>query len=91
VRFGTLFWDYARPVSILEDGVTRKVDSDYINHFSLYGGLGVSLVQIRHMQVSTSLLSGVRFYSWGTQHGFSNTLFPPCGFLQLRCEAGYRF
>jgi hypothetical protein len=91
VRAGTMFWDFAKPVTIVEDGVSSQVKSDYINHFSLYAGFGVSLIQIRHMQVSTNLLSGVRLYSMGTHHGFSNTLFPDCGFMQVRCEAGYKF
>lgn len=91
MRFGTLFWDYAKPVPIVEDGVPRTVDSDQIDHFSLYGGLGLSLVQARHFQIGTQLTGGARLYGGDTRNGFSNTLFADVGFLQVRCEAMYRF
>ena len=91
VRFGTLFWNYAKPVPIVENGVRRTVDSDQINHFSTYGGFGFGLIQTRHVQIGAQLLGGARFYSWTSQAGFSNTLFPAAGFAQVRFEGGLRF
>jgi len=88
--FGTLFWDYNHPVTIVEDTGTRQVSSDYINHFSIYGGVGMSLVQIRHMHVGTNLTGGARLYSLDSSNGFSNTLFPDAGFVQLRFELSFR-
>jgi len=91
MRMGTLFWDFATPVIVIEDDEPRTVKSDRIDHMSFYGGLGVSLVQVRHLHVGTSLIGGVRLYSWESARGFSNTLFPDVGFVQARVEAGYRF
>lgn len=70
IRFGTLFWDYANPVSVVENGRRKDVRSDFINHFSIYGGAGVSLVQLRHLQMGAHLTAGVRFYGWDTDAGF---------------------
>jgi len=91
VRFGTLFWDYAKPVPIFEDGVRRDIKSDSMNHFSMYSGFGFGLVQTRHLHIGALTMGGVRFYSWDTKNGFSNTLFPPAGFVQGRLEAAIKF
>lgn len=91
VRFGTLFWDYAKPVPVFEDGERRDVKDDQINHFSIYGGFGFGLVQTRHLHLGAMTMSGVRFYSWDTKNGFSNTLFAPAGFVQGRLEAAVKF
>lgn len=91
LRFGTLFWVYDRPIPVVESGVNRTIDSDHINHFSVFGGFGVSLMQTRHVHLGFQVLGGGRFYSWDTSEGFSNTLFPPAGYLLGRFETGFRF
>jgi hypothetical protein len=91
VRFGTLFWDYDQPVPIVEDGVRKTVDSDHINHFSVFGGFGVSLMQTRHLHCGLQFTGGARFYSWDTSEGFSNTLFPPAGYVLGRLETSLKF
>lgn len=91
VRFGTLFWTYDRPVLVVEDGATRTIASDHINHFSVFGGVGVSLMQTRHVHLGLQLLGGGRFYGWDTSEGFSNTLFPAAGYVLGRFEGGFRF
>jgi hypothetical protein len=88
--FATLFWDYNHPVTVVEDDGTREVRSDYINLFSIYGGVGMSLVQIRHMHIGSNLTGGARLYSVDSSNGFSNTLFPDAGFVQLRFELSFR-
>ena len=90
-RFSTLFWDYARPVPVEEDGVKKDVTDDSINHWSLFAGGGISFLQTRHLHAGFQGLAGVRFYSWTTQAGFSNTLFPPAGFVLVRFELAPRF
>jgi hypothetical protein len=91
IRFGTLFWDYARPLTVIENGELRTIKADYINYFAFYGGMGVSLVQVRHMQLGTHLTAGVRLYGWDTDEGFSNDFFPATGFGSVTLEAVYRF
>ena len=90
VTIGTLFWDYNHPVSIVEDTGPRQVSTDYINHFSLYGGAGMSLAQFRHIHVGSNLTGGVRFYENQSSNGFGNTLFPSAGFVQMRFEFSIR-
>lgn len=90
VRFGTLFWKFARPIPVTEDGQTRTIDSDRVGYFSLYGGAGLALMQLRHVQFGGHVTAGVRLYSWQTKAGFSNDLFPATGFVQVMIETSYR-
>ena len=91
LRFSTLFWDYARPVPIVEDGVSKEVTSDEIKHWAIFAGTGVAWMQTRHVHAGFQVLGGVRFYAWQTQEGFSNTLFPPAAFVLTRFELAGRF
>lgn len=91
IRFGTLFWMFAQPVNIVgDDGKPHQVTDDHINHFSMYGGLGVDLLRTRHVFLGGQLLAGSRFYTDVSYQGFSNSLFPTAGFLQFRIEASGR-
>ena len=74
-------------------GVLTNADSAHTltNHFSVFGGLGVSLMQTRHVHLGFQLLGGGRFYAWDTSEGFSNTLFPAAGYVLGRFEGGFRF
>jgi hypothetical protein len=89
-RFGTLFWDFAQPITVIEDGQPRQIESDQVDFFSLYGGAGASFLQVRHFTLGAHLTAGLRLYSWRTRQGLSNDLFPATGFAQLMVEAGYR-
>jgi hypothetical protein len=91
VRFGTMFWDFAKPITVVEDGEPRTVSDDRVNYMSFYGGAGTSLMQLRHMNVGVQLTGGIKIYSWKTHEGFTNDLFPAAGFGQFAVEAAYRF
>ncbi len=88
---GTLFWSYATPVLVEEDGELKKVDTDQLNHFSLFGGAGISLVQTRHLHVGTNLVGGVRFYGWHTGSGLRNDMLKTTGFFRVAVEAQIQF
>ena len=90
-RFGTLFWDYANPILIEEDGETRKVEGDLINYYAPYVGLGTSLVQTRHFHLGGNLTVGARFYDAHTNEGLRNDLFRTAAFAQFLVETTVLF
>ncbi len=91
VRFGTLFWNYRKPVNVIADGRPKQITDDYLNTFALYGGAGISLVQARHFHSGVNFTGGVRLYDATTFEGFHNTLFPSTGYTQLAIEVAYKF
>ena len=87
---GTLFWDYAKPVTITEDGKSKTIDSDRVNYFSLFGGAGMSLVQTKYMHLGGNLIGGVRFYGWTTGSGLENDIIKPTGYAKALLELSFR-
>lgn len=90
-RFGTLFWDFARPITVIENGQPKQIAYDQMNYVSFYGGAGLSLMQIRHTHVGLNLTGGIKIYDDQTKEGFSNDLLPAAGFFQTTIEATYKF
>jgi len=91
MRWGTLFWDYVTPVNVIADGAPKTISSDHLEYFGFYGGLGVSLVQVRHFSTGFNLTGGFRAYGDNTFEGFHNTLFPTTGYVQFGVEMVYQF
>ncbi len=91
LRVGTLFWSYRRPVDVITDGGPKTIEDDHLNTYSLYSGLGVSLVQARHFHSGLNLTGGVRLYDPKTFEGFRNDLFPTTGYTQLAFDVTYKF
>jgi hypothetical protein len=87
---GTLFWDYAHPVTVIENGRTRTLDGDRINYFSVFGGAGVSLVQTRFVHVGGNLAGGARFYGWHTESGLKNDMLRTTGYVKAAIELTFR-
>lgn len=87
---GTLFWNYAKPVPVVEDGVVRYVNDDHINHFYGYLGLGFAGLRTRHVLLDVIASGGGRIYGWHTYNGFSNDLLPSVGFAQVQFELAFR-
>jgi hypothetical protein len=91
MRVGTLFWGYRAPVNVIADGQTKTITDDWLNYWSMYGGLGVSLVQTRNFLTGVHLTGGFREYDESTFEGFHNTLFPTTGYSQLTFEMTLKF
>ena len=91
MRFGTMFWSYRAPVNVIADGGTKTITDDYLNYWSMYGGVGVSLVQTRNFMTGVHLTGGFREYDDKTVEGFENTLFPTTGYSQLTFEMTLKF
>jgi hypothetical protein len=87
---GTLFWDYAKPVTVIEDGVPKQLDSDDINYFSFYLGAGTSLVQAGWVHIGGNLAGGVRFYGWHTGSGLDNDMLRTTGYVKVLVEVSFR-
>jgi hypothetical protein len=87
---GTLFWDYARPVTVIEDDAPKTLSDDRLNYFSFFGGAGGSLLQTRYVHVGGNLVGGVRFYGWHTASGLRNDMLPATGYMKLLFELGFR-
>jgi hypothetical protein len=83
---GTLFWDYANPVPVVRDGGTITVTDDRLNHFEAFGGVGVGLLQTRHVRLGLNAVSGVRVYGWHTYQGFENDRLPATSFARVLFE-----
>jgi len=90
-RLGTLYWDYANPITIVEDGHPQQVTGDQIDFMGIYAGAGVSLLRVRHMQIGTHLVGGVKLYATETKRGLANDVFPDAGFVQVMFEMSYKF
>jgi hypothetical protein len=90
ISTGTMFWDYASPVPVYEDGVLRYVSDDHINHFDGYLGFGFAAMRTRHVLLDVIGTGGVRIYGWHTYNGFSNDLLPSVGFGQLQFGLSFR-
>ncbi len=88
---GTLFWFYQTPILVEEDGALKKVEDDRLNHFSFYGGAGLSLVQTSHLHMGVNVVGGVRFYGWHTGAGLRNDMLKTTGFVRTAVEVQYRF
>jgi len=87
---GTLFWDYAKPVTVIEDGAPRTLDGDRINYFSLFGGAGMSLLQTRHLHVGGNLTGGVRLYGRHTGSGLKNDMLRTTGYAKALIDVSFR-
>jgi hypothetical protein len=87
---GTMFWDYASPVPVTEDGVVRYVNDDHINHFYGYAGVGFAALRMRHLLLDVIGTGGARLYDVHTYNGFSNDLLPDVGFVQVQFGLAFR-
>ena len=87
---GTLFWDYAQKLPVIQDGQRKEVGDDRLNYFESYAGAGTTIMQFRHLQVGGSLVSGVRWYGWHTFQGFDNDELPATGFVRGQFELEFR-
>jgi len=87
---GTLFWSYATPVTVIENGAPRTLTDDQINYFSFFGGAGISLMQTRFLHLGGYLSGGVRFYGRHTESGLQNDMLKTTGYFKALIELTFR-
>ena len=87
---GTLFWDYAKPVTVTENGAPRTLGDDRVNYFSFFGGAGMSLMQTRFLHVGGNVSGGVRLYGRQTQSGLKNDMLKTTGYFKALIELSFR-
>ena len=85
-RYGWMGFTFRTPVTVEEDGEERTIDADWLAVFSPRVGVGLSLVQTRHVHIGASVSEGIRLYAGTTHQGFDNDVFPTVGFTQLWVE-----
>jgi hypothetical protein len=86
VGAGTMFWDYAKPVTAFEDGHPRSVSYDGIFYFTFFAGAGGTLQLTRNLAVGGSLTGGARLYDRSMGSGLPNDLLESTGFVRLLLE-----
>jgi len=90
VGAGTMFWNYTKPVTVIEDGAARTVGYDGIFYFSLYAGLGAALALTPCVTVGLSVTGGTRLYDQSVGSGLKNDLLETTGFSKVQLELNYR-
>ena len=85
-RESYLFWDYAKPFKVKEDGDEKTVDQDILKYTELYAGLGVSLARFKYGQIGVNGSGGFRYYSDTTDEGLENDLFGSQAFVQVMLD-----
>jgi hypothetical protein len=90
VGAGSMFWNYTKPVTVIEDGTPRAVGYDGIFYGSFYGGAGMTLLRTRDVTVGGSLTGGARVYAGSMGSGLKNDLLKSTGFTRILLEVNYR-
>jgi hypothetical protein len=89
VGAGTMFWNYTKPITVVDDVASRAVGYDGIFYFSFYGGAGGALVLTPHLTVGGSLVGGTRLYDQSMGSGVKNDLLKQTGFVRILFELNY--
>jgi hypothetical protein len=87
---GTLFWNYATPVTVIENGAPRTLTDDQINYFLVFGGAGMSLMQTRFLHLGGYVSGGVRFYGHHAESGLQNDMLKTTGYFKALIELTFR-
>ncbi|HEY6867104.1 MAG TPA: hypothetical protein VI792_07605 [Candidatus Eisenbacteria bacterium] len=90
-RFGSLSWDYHQPIWVDDGGSVRPVTSDFLDTYSPYAGVAMTLVQTRRVNLQAIMKAGVRFYGDHTLEGLANDSFRTTGFFQAGFETRFPF
>ncbi len=83
-RVGAFFWDYTNPI-LVDDGHGRahEVDSDFVNTWTPYLGLGLSLFKDRGLGLDLSATGGFKIFGRTTDEGFRNDVFQDAPYTQV--------
>ena len=90
-RAGSLLWDYHTPLTVSDQGDLRRVDSDWVNYYAPYAGIGATLARTGRFQLGMNVTGGARLWDNHSYEGFRNDTFHDAGFVQVMLEAGVRF
>jgi hypothetical protein len=90
VGTGTMFWNYAKPATVLDQGASRTVGYDGVFYFSFYAGVGGALELTRHLTMGGSMTGGTRLYDRSMASGLKNDLLKTTGFVKILLELNCR-
>ena len=91
MRLGTLFWRYRNGIDVDRDGSLQHVSGDWIDHYTPYAGVALTMAPTSHFAITGLALTGWRFYDTHTNEGLRNDLFPDARFTELRIETTIGF
>lgn len=83
LRYGAFGWKWATPIEVESDVGTETIKSDLVGVFSMFFGLGVSLVQTDFFKLGVKASGGFKLYHNTTLEGFDNDVFGSGGILQI--------
>jgi hypothetical protein len=90
VGAGTMFWNYAKPVTVIQGGAPTAVGHDGIFYFTYFAGLGMALALTPYLTVGGSVTGGTRLYDQSMGSGLKNDLLKPTGFARVLLEVNCR-
>ena len=90
VGCGTMFWNYAKPVTVIQEGARTTVGYDGIFYFTYFAGLGMALALTPYLTVGGSVTGGTRLYDHSMGSGLKNDLLKPTGFGKVLLELNYQ-
>ena len=83
-RYGALGWNWNEPVVVdTGDGSIETIDSDLIGVFSMFIGMGLSIMQTSHFKLGVNGSGGFKMFHDTTLEGFDNDVFGSAGILQI--------
>jgi hypothetical protein len=83
LRYGAFAWKWASPIQVETDGEPETIESDLVGVFSMYFGLGLSLVQTNYFKLGVNATGGFKLYHSTTLEGFDNDIFGSSGIVQI--------
>lgn len=83
LRYGAFRWKWMTPIEVESGSGTETIESDLLGVFSMYFGLGLSLVQTDYFKLGVNATGGFKLYHNTTLEGFDNDVFGSGGIVQI--------
>jgi len=88
-RIGRLSWRYVNGILLERDGRVEVVDQDGVACYAAFGGVGLTLMRTRHVELGWTLATGLRTYESLSDQGLRNDLFGCTPFTEMRVETRF--
>jgi len=92
LRWGMLNWQYENPIEY-DDGFGEiyEISGDNLQYLTPFLGVGLNLVQTKHIILGTDITGGYKFYKWNTEEGFDNDVLDDEWMVQLLVNISWAF
>jgi hypothetical protein len=85
LNYTWMYWDYKTSIQV----GAETIRSDYIGGWEFSAGMGLHLVQTRHLQLGVEAIPSVILWESTTRNGFDNDVFEDPLILKLRLTASW--